>query len=192
MTGKPISKQNLVFLGAGLAGTGTADLISLAISRDTGKKSGRVPQADIPGGLLRPACQISNGFTSATQMPYALDAPECETFGSPFDPVEINAKLFVPDQSNNSYTFPGVGLGVVASSLTHVDDKIMIIAVKTLASLTTPADLETGCVYPPVSNIQDVSLKVAEAVAKYGFQQVIPKPENITQYLQHFIYNPYL
>ncbi|KAG3043637.1 hypothetical protein PI125_g27278, partial [Phytophthora idaei] len=43
----------------------------------------------------------------------------------------------------------------------------MVIAAKTLAGLTTPADLETGCVYPPLSSIREVSLKIAEAVAEY-------------------------
>ncbi|CAI5728334.1 unnamed protein product [Peronospora destructor] len=232
MTGKPISKQNLVFLGAGLAGTGIADLISLAISRETGKKAvesrKQISLVDSRGLVVK----SRTDSLQPHKLPYARDAPECEYFvgaldrikptaligvtiaksfnkevcekmtkeaytftngkcifasGSPFDPVEINGKLCVPGQGNNSYIFPGVGLGVVASSLIHVDDEIMIIAAKTLASLTTPADLETGCVYPPVSNIRDVSLKVAEAVAEYGFQQgffINPKPENITQYVE--------
>ncbi|KAG2862448.1 hypothetical protein PC113_g6310 [Phytophthora cactorum] len=110
--------------------------------------------------------------------------------GSPFDPVEINGKLCVPGQGNNSYIFPGVGLGVVAAGLTHVNNEIMIIAAKTLAGLTTPADLETGCVYPQLSSIQEVSLKIAEAVAEYGYEQgfaTVPKPENMTQYLRDFI-----
>ncbi|KAG6580076.1 NADP-dependent malic enzyme [Phytophthora cinnamomi] len=37
LSGKPISEQKFVFLGAGTAGTGIADLIAMAISRETGK-----------------------------------------------------------------------------------------------------------------------------------------------------------
>ncbi|CAI5741910.1 unnamed protein product [Peronospora destructor] len=113
--------------------------------------------------------------------------------GSPFDPVVYKGKRYVPGQGNNSYVFPGIGLGVVAAGLIHVDDEIMIIAAKTLAGLITPADLETGCVYPPLSTIRNVSLKIAEAVAEYGYENsfaTVPKPENLTQFLTDFMYNP--
>jgi malate dehydrogenase (oxaloacetate-decarboxylating)(NADP+) len=113
--------------------------------------------------------------------------------GSPFDPVVYNGKRYVPGQGNNSYVFPGIGLGIVAAGLTHVDDEVMIIAAKTLAGLTTPADLETGCVYPPLSTIRNVSLKIAEAVAEYAYEKgyaSVPKPENLTKFLSEFMYNP--
>ena len=87
--------------------------------------------------------------------------------GSPFDPVEFNGKQFVPGQGNNSYIFPGVGLACVAAGLTHVDDQVMILAAETLAGLVTQDDLDTGCVYPPLSTIRHVSLKIAVAVAEY-------------------------
>ncbi|KAG7385485.1 Malic enzyme [Phytophthora pseudosyringae] len=261
LSGKPISQQKFVFLGAGTAGTGIADLIAMAISRETGKsveesrkqiwlvdsrglvvesrkeslQHHKLPFAhDAPEcpnlvetlGRIKPTaligvCTIAKAFneevcqkmSELNERPiiFALSNPtskaectaeEAYTFtdgkcifasGSPFDPVEVNGKLCVPGQGNNSYIFPGVGLGVVAAGLTHVNDEIMIIAAKTLAGLTTPADLETGCVYPPLSSIREVSLKIAEAVAEYGYEQgfaTVPKPENMAQYLRDFMYNP--
>eukprot|EP00644_Phytophthora_capsici_P008491 jgi/Phyca11/566063/estExt2_Genewise1.C_PHYCAscaffold_200070 len=261
LSGKSISEQKFVFLGAGTAGTGIADLIALAISRETGKT---VEESRKQIWLVDSRGLVVESRTESLQshkLPYAHDAPECDSLletldrikptaligvctiakafskevcqkmselnerpiifalsnptskaectaeeaytftdgkcifasGSPFDPVEIKGKLCVPGQGNNSYIFPGVGLGVVAAGLTHVNDEIMIIAAKTLAGLTTPADLETGCVYPPLSNIREVSLKIAEAVAEYGYEQgfaTVPKPENMTRYLRDFMYKP--
>lgn len=87
--------------------------------------------------------------------------------GSPFDPVELDGQRFVPGQGNNSYIFPGIGLACVGAGLTRVDDEVMLIAAKTLAQLVTPDDLATGCVYPPLSMIRHVSLKIATAIAEY-------------------------
>ncbi|KAL4157687.1 hypothetical protein PRNP1_006704 [Phytophthora ramorum] len=242
LSGKPISEQTFLFLGAGEAGTGIAELIAQAIAQETGKTVEESPLQhhkllfahdapacpDLSSAIdqIKPTaligvCTIAKAFSKdvcqkmceINERPiiFALSNPtskaectaeEAYTFtdgkcifasGSPFDPVVYNGKRFVPGQGNNSYVFPGIGLGIVAAGLTHVDDEIMIIAAKTLASLTTPADLETGCVYPPLSTIRNVSLKIAEAVAEYAYEKgfaTVPKPENLTQFLSEFMYNP--
>lgn len=48
--------------------------------------------------------------------------------GSPYDPVKLNGRTFVPRQGNNSYIFPGVGLGVIASRSRLVTDEMFMAA----------------------------------------------------------------
>lgn len=48
--------------------------------------------------------------------------------GSPFDPVTLDGKTFVPRQGNNSYIFPGVGLGASASRTRRVTDEMFMAA----------------------------------------------------------------
>ncbi|KAG3084533.1 hypothetical protein PI124_g18021, partial [Phytophthora idaei] len=46
---------------------------------------------------------------------------------------------------------------------------------------------------PPLSSIREVSLKIAEAVAEYWYEQgfaTVPKPENMIQYLRELMYSP--
>ena len=64
--------------------------------------------------------------------------------GSPYDPVTIDGKTFVPRQGNNSYIFPGVGLGAIASGARLITDEMFMAAARTLAQLVTEADLEAG------------------------------------------------
>ena len=46
--------------------------------------------------------------------------------GSPFQPVEYKGKTFVIPQCNNSYIFPGVGLGVLAVKSSRISDEMLM------------------------------------------------------------------
>jgi len=90
--------------------------------------------------------------------------------GSPFPPCVWSGKTFVSGQGNNSYIFPGVGLGVVASQATRVTDRMFAAAARTLASLVLPSDLELGRIFPSLKRIREVSTTIAVAVAEVAFK----------------------
>lgn len=95
--------------------------------------------------------------------------------GSPFPPCVVKGTTFVSGQGNNSYIFPGVGLGVVASEARHVTDQMFAAAARTLASLVLPADLEMGRIYPSLARIREVSAHIAVAVAEVAFKAGLAK-----------------
>ena len=113
--------------------------------------------------------------------------------GSPFDPVTVQGKTFVPGQGNNAYIFPGVGLGVVASGAERVTDKMFMAAAKVLASLTAPEDLAQGRIYPSLTRIRDVSAAIATAVAELAYKHGIarhPRPEDVAAFVRTQMYEP--
>jgi len=89
--------------------------------------------------------------------------------GSPFAPVPVGGKTLVPRQGNNSYIFPGVGLGAIACGATRIVEEMFLAAADALASLVTPADLDQGRLYPPLADIRIASAHIAAAVAAVAY-----------------------
>jgi malate dehydrogenase (oxaloacetate-decarboxylating)(NADP+) len=113
--------------------------------------------------------------------------------GSPYDPVHLDGKTFVPRQGNNSYIFPGVGLGAVASGSKLVTDEMFMAAAHTLAYLVTPEDIEQGSLYPSLPRIREVSAHIAEAVAEVAYKRGLataPKPNDLMAFIESQMYNP--
>src|SRR5260370_40810424 len=86
--------------------------------------------------------------------------------GSPYDPVKLDGKTFVPRQGNNSYIFPGVGLGAIASGSRLVTNEMFMAAAHSLAQLVSKADIEQGSLYPALPRIREVSAHIAVSVAE--------------------------
>ena len=85
--------------------------------------------------------------------------------GSPFAPVTWNGKTTPVDQTNNSYIFPGIGLGVLGARARRVTDGMFMVAAKVVAAMSPTAQDHNGRLLPPVDQLRAVSLAVAKAVA---------------------------
>ena len=113
--------------------------------------------------------------------------------GSPYDPVTINGKTFVPRQGNNSYIFPGVGLGAIASETRLVTDEMFMAAAHTLAQMVSEEDLKQGSLYPALPRIREVSANIAAAVAAVAYQRGLasgPAPNDLRALVELQMYDP--
>lgn len=91
--------------------------------------------------------------------------------GSPFPPLMRNGKAFAVDQTNNSYIFPGVGLGAIASRARRVTDTMFMAAAKALAALSPARNDPARNLLPPVTALREVSIAVAIAVARQAHKE---------------------
>ncbi len=113
--------------------------------------------------------------------------------GSPFDPVTLNGRTYVPGQANNSYIFPGVGLGIIIAESSRVTDEMFFAAAKALANEVADTDLKQGRVYPPLSRIRDVSASIAYAVAEVAYRDGLAKsarPSDLLEHIKSQMYQP--
>lgn len=258
-TGDDLKRQRFLFLGAGEAGVGIADLIvstlvGLGLPRDEAKRAcwlvdskglvvaGRSDLAEhkrayaheAPGApdllsairALKPTALIgvsgqASTFTrevlqtmaSLNKRPivFALSNPtansECtaeEAYahtdgralfasGSPFPTVDRGGKKFMPGQANNAYIFPGVALAVIATRASRVTDEMFATAARILASSVTDDALASGVLFPPLSSIRDVSVRIAIAVARLAFERGmagVATPRDLDEFIRAHVFEP--
>jgi malate dehydrogenase (oxaloacetate-decarboxylating)(NADP+) len=113
--------------------------------------------------------------------------------GSPFDPVEMDGRRFVPGQGNNAYVFPGVGLGLIVSEASECTDEMFFEAARTLAGMVGEDDLRQGRIYPSLRRIREVSARIAEAVASVAFDRGLaraPRPDDLASAVRDAMFEP--
>ena len=86
--------------------------------------------------------------------------------GSPFDSVEYEGRTHSIAQCNNSYIFPGVGLGVVASRAKRMTENMLIAASEALADSSPKANEPNQGLLPPLDEIRDLSKVIARRVGR--------------------------
>jgi malate dehydrogenase (oxaloacetate-decarboxylating)(NADP+) len=259
VTGGKLAEQRVVFLGAGEAATGLAELTAAAIKAEglgiaearqrcwlvdsqglvvksrTGLVEHKLPFAHDHAPIadfitairtLKPTAiigvaAVGGMFTqevveemtrlNARPIIFALSNPtsksECTAeqayqwsggralyaSGSPFDQVNYGGKTFVPRQGNNSYIFPGVGLGVIAVGSQRVTDEMFMAAARALAARVSQSDLDQGSLFPPLSSVRSVSAYIAAAVAEVAYAQghaTEPQPADLLAYVTGQMYDP--
>ena len=258
--GAALARQRLLFLGAGEAATGIADLVVAAmVAAGVDPKQARrscwlfdskglvvagrrgelaehklpyahehARQADLVGAIraLEPTGLVGvsatgGSFTrevveamsrlNARPMIFALSNPtsrsECTAqqayewsggqalfaSGSPFDPVTLAGRTWVSRQGNNSYIFPGIGLGAIAVGARRITDEMFLAAARTLADQVSVDDLAQGSLYPPLAAVREVSARIAAAVAEVAFEQGhagIERPSDLLAHVRSCMYDP--
>jgi malate dehydrogenase (oxaloacetate-decarboxylating) len=86
--------------------------------------------------------------------------------GSPYPPVRFGEREYVAAQTNNSYIFPGVGLGVIASGARRVTDAMFMAAALALADLSPTKRAANSPLLPAIKDLRNVAAAVARNVAQ--------------------------
>jgi malate dehydrogenase (oxaloacetate-decarboxylating) len=96
--------------------------------------------------------------------------------GSPFPPLQQGDKSVRVTQTNNSYIFPGVGLGVLAAEARRITDAMFMAAGKAVASISPTTTDRNACLLPPVTELRKVAMAVAQAVARQAQANGVAEP----------------
>ncbi len=97
--------------------------------------------------------------------------------GSPFEPVEYNGNSYPIAQCNNSYIFPGVGLGAVAAEAKRITNNMLMASSYALAEYSDMHG-EGGALLPDLNDIREVSKFIAKAVYRQAIKDGVAYPAN--------------
>ncbi len=126
---------------------------------------------EMAGKVERPiVCPLSNPTEKVEARPEDIirwtDGRAVIGTGSPFAPIEHKGKSYNIAQINNSYVFPGMGLGAIAVKARRVTDGMFIAVAKALAAMSPELKKQGAGLLPPISAMREISTVLAIALAK--------------------------
>jgi len=98
--------------------------------------------------------------------------------GSPFAPVSFGGKLFEIGQGNNAFIFPGLGFGAVLAQAREITDAMVSAAARALAEYNAENHLASGLIYPPVTELREVSACVAAGVIAQAVKDGVARADS--------------
>ncbi|MFB5678911.1 NAD-dependent malic enzyme [Paenibacillus terreus] len=111
--------------------------------------------------------------------------------GSPFEPVAYNGTTYEIGQSNNAFVFPGLGLGAIVVKASVITGGMFTAAAEAVARMV---DLSKpgAALLPNISQLREVSLAVAEAVAQAAISDNVARthPDSIREAIEGLIWEP--
>ncbi len=113
--------------------------------------------------------------------------------GSPIDPVSLDGHSYPIAQCNNTYIFPALGLGVLASGAKRVSDEMIRTAARALAQTAPALHDPAGPLLPPLPEIRTVSREIAFAVGIEAQRQghaVKTSPDELKQKIDESFWEP--
>ncbi|KAI1342003.1 NADP-dependent malic enzyme [Xylariaceae sp. FL0016] len=127
--------------------------------------------------------------------------------GSPFAPFAVKNGdqpfTYWPNQGNNVYVFPGLGLGAILAKATRVTDEMVYVAASSLSESLNPDEVHKGLIYPRIERVRDASVVVAREVMKAARREnVSALPEEqwveweewgdvaLTKFIKERVYDP--
>ncbi len=113
--------------------------------------------------------------------------------GSPYEPVRIWGRKVPIAQTNNSYIFPGLALGIIASKAKRVTDKMIMAATKELLRLAPTQKDTKASLLPPISDSRQIGRSIAKAVGMQAIQEgqaQVTGEDSLERELQANIWEP--
>jgi malate dehydrogenase (oxaloacetate-decarboxylating) len=134
---------------------------------------------------------LSNPTSSAEAMPVDIfrwtDGQAIVATGSPFEPVMMRGVTHPIGQGNNAFIFPGLGFGAILSDAKSITDNMVLEASQALADYSIERYVEGGLIYPPVSDLQETSIRVATRVLQQAIKDGVARRENIPEDIEAFV-----